>query len=58
MLRDPSPYLTEGEEGKACDHQKLRQGIQALMERYLKEQLGGAENKSKRFLYLFQRLRW
>ena len=56
VLRDPSPYLTEGEEGKACDHQKLRQGIQALMERYLKEQLGGAENKSKRFLYLFQRL--
>lgn len=57
ILKDPSFCLEEDGEGKRrCDRQKLRNQIKELMDIYICEQLGGFENKSKRFIYLFQRL--
>ena len=42
--------------GKATPEQ-LEQEINALMSQYLKEQMGGRDNKSARFLYLFDRIK-
>jgi len=44
-------------EGQAPVREALNRAIAAVFDQYISEELGGLENKSKRFLYLFDRLK-
>ena len=56
VLQDPACRVGDGSGGWSYDRERARRLIREIMERYIAEELGGLENKTPRFLYLFQRL--
>lgn len=56
VLQDPSCIAEEGEEDRRYDMKRARSLVKEIMDRYIDEELGGLENKTPRFIYLFRRL--
>ena len=56
ILRDTSWRVEDGQGGWTWDPKKVKARIRAIMDRYISQELGGLENKTPRFLYLFHRL--
>ncbi len=56
ILRDRSWQVEDGQGGWTWDPKEVRARIRAIMDRYIAEELGGLENKTPRFVYLFDRL--
>lgn len=52
-------FLKENDKEKLCclDEEKMRALTDGYLENYLDSRLGGRENKSERFLYLFERIK-
>ena len=56
MLRDTTWKVEDGSGGWTWDKGAVRRQIKAIMEDYIARELGGLENKTPRFVYLFHRL--
>ena len=56
ILQDKSWQVQDGQGGWSWKQEEVRSRIRAIMDRYIAEELGGLENKTPRFLYLFNRL--
>ena len=56
ILKDTAWKVEEGSGGWTWDRTIVRQQIHTIMETYIAQELGGLENKTPRFIYLFHRL--
>lgn len=56
MLKDATWKVEDGNGGWTWDEGMVRRQIKAIMETYIAQELGGLENKTPRFVYLFNRL--
>lgn len=56
ILRDRNWQTTDSQGEQNWKQEDVRRRIKTIMDRYIVEELGGLENKTPRFLYLFDRL--
>ena len=56
VLKDTAWKVEDGEGGWIFDKGAVRRQIKAIMGCYISQELGGLENKTPRFVYLFNRL--
>ena len=56
ILKDTAWKVEDGNGGWTWDRGVVRKQIKSIMETYIAQELGGLENKTPRFVYLFNRL--
>ena len=56
ILKDTAWKVEDGNGGWTWDRGVVRKQIKSIMETYIVQELGGLENKTPRFVYLFNRL--